>query len=144
METGNRTTITVETAVNAPVDKAWIYWTEPKHIVKWNNASEDWHTPFSENDLRIGGKFLSRMEAKDGSSGFDFWGIYDDVVKEEFISYTLGDERKVSVTFSGKGAETKITEVFEAEGTYSQEQQKQGWQAILDNFGKYAEQACRM
>lgn len=141
METGNRTTITVETAVNAPVDKAWIYWTEPKHIVKWNNASEDWHTPFSENDLRIGGKFLSRMEAKDGSSGFDFWGIYDDVVKEEFISYTLGDERKVSVTFSGKGAETKITEVFEAEGTHSQEQQKQGWQAILDNFGKYAEQA---
>jgi uncharacterized protein YndB with AHSA1/START domain len=141
MDMGNQTTITAETTVMAPVEMVWKYWTDPQHIVMWNNASEDWHTPFAENDLRVGGKFLSRMEAKDGSTGFDFWGIYDEVRKEEFIAYTLGDERKVSVTFVGKGKDTAIIETFEAEGTYPREMQKNGWQAILDNFRKYAEQA---
>ncbi len=139
METGNKATITVETVVNAPMERVWICWTDPLHIVKWNNASEDWHTPFAENDLRAGGKFLSRMEAKDGSAGFDFWGIYDEVRKEEYIAYTLGDERKVRITFERKGKDTKIIETFEAEGTFSQEMQKSGWQAILDNFRKYSE-----
>ena len=85
--------------MHAPVEKVWEYWTEPDHITKWSNASDDWHTPYAENDLRVGGKFVSRMEAKDGSFGFDFGGVYDEVRANEFISYTLGDGRKVEITF---------------------------------------------
>jgi uncharacterized protein YndB with AHSA1/START domain len=140
MEKGNSCKITIKANVNAPVEKVWKYWTEPKHITKWNNASDDWHSPFSENDLRVGGKFLSRMEAKDGSFGFDFGGIYDEVKLHETISYTLGDGRKVKITFIDRGNETDIIEVFEAEDSNSIEMQQQGWQAILDNFKKYAEQ----
>jgi uncharacterized protein YndB with AHSA1/START domain len=140
METGNILTITVKTTVHAPIEKVWKYWTEPKHITKWNNASDDWHTPFADNDLRVGGKFLSRMEAKDGSFGFDFSGIYDDVKLFEVISYTLEDGRKVKITFIGQENETKIMETFESESINSIELQQKGWQAILDNFKKYAEQ----
>ena len=111
----NNSKITIETTVNAPVEKVWKYWTEPKHITKWNNASDDWHTPFAENDLRVGGKFLSRMEAKDGSFGFDFGGVYDEVKLNEIISYTLGDGRKVEITFIGQENDTKIIETFDAE-----------------------------
>lgn len=139
MDTTNQVNITVETIVNAPVETVWKAWTTPEHIVKWNNASEDWHTPKVENDLRAGGKFLSRMEAKDGSFGFDFAGIYDEVKTNELISYTLGDDRKVSISFSGNGNTTKIAETFEAESTNPVEMQKGGWQAILDNFKKYTE-----
>lgn len=139
METTNQVNITVETVVNAPVEIVWNAWTAPEHIVQWNNASEDWHTPKVENDLRTGGKFLSRMEAKDGSFGFDFSGVYDEVKTNELISYTLGDDRKVSISFSGNGNTTKITETFEAENTNPVEMQKGGWQAILDNFRKYTE-----
>ncbi|SHG71518.1 SRPBCC family protein [Pedobacter caeni] len=139
METTNQVNITIETIVNAPVEIVWKAWTAPEHIVQWNNASEDWHTPKVENDLRAGGKFLSRMEAKDGSFGFDFAGIYDEVKTNELISYTLGDDRKVSISFSGNGNTTKITETFEAENTNPVEMQKGGWQAILDNFKKYTE-----
>src|SRR5882672_1166747 len=95
METANKIMITIEGLINAPVEKVWEFWTGPKHITQWNNASDDWHTPVAENDLRVGGKFLSRMEAKDGSFGFDFWGIYDVVKKNELIEYTIGDGRKV-------------------------------------------------
>src|SRR3954470_18379768 len=91
MEAAVKTTITVENTVNAPVEKVWKFWTSPEHITKWNNASDDWHTPFAENDLRPGGKFVSRMEAKDGSFGFDFGGVYDDVKPNEMIGYTVGD-----------------------------------------------------
>src|SRR5690554_6299418 len=98
--------ITVQTTVQVPSDKAWRYWTEPEHITRWNNASDDWHTPVAENDLRSGGKFLSRMEAKDGSFGFDFSGVYDEVRLNEFISYTLGDGRMVEITFINQGNET--------------------------------------
>lgn len=91
METSKK--IIVETTVQAPVEKVWEYWTEPTHITKWNTASEEWHTPFAENDLQVGGKFLSRMEAKDGSFGFDFGGVYDDVRLNEGIAYTLEDGR---------------------------------------------------
>ena len=87
MENQTATTITVEATVNAPAEKVWKLWTEPQHITQWNNASDDWHTPHAENDLRVGGKFTSRMEAKDGSMGFDFWGVYDDVRKNELIEY---------------------------------------------------------
>ena len=139
METLNKTTITVETAVNAPVDKVWNLWTNPEHIIHWNNASDDWHTPRSENDLRTGGRFLSRMEAKDGSYGFDFEGVYDVVQLNERIEYTLDDGRKVKITFTGQGNTTYVVETFEAENENSIEMQKQGWQAILDNFKKYAE-----
>ena len=139
METGIKTTITVETIVNSAIEKVWECWTEPKHITKWNNASDDWHTPFSENDLRVGGKFLSRMEAKDGSFGFYFSGIYDEVKIYEVISYTLGDGRKVKITFVNQENKTKIIETFESEITHSIDIQQKGWQAILDNFKKYVE-----
>lgn len=140
MTTGNNVKITVETTVNAPVEKVWEYWTEPKHITQWNNASDDWHTPIAENDLTVGGKFLTRMEAKDGSFGFDFGGIYDEVKLNEVISYTLGDGRKVTITFKGQGNETQVIETFDAETTNPIEMQQAGWQAILDNFKKYVEQ----
>jgi uncharacterized protein YndB with AHSA1/START domain len=139
METTEKTTITVENTVNAPVEKTWIFWTSPEHITKWNNASDDWHTPHAENDLRAGGKFLSRMEAKDGSFGFDFGGQYDEIKINELIAYTLDDGRKVKVIFSGKGNQTKVVENFEAESVNSIDLQRGGWQAILDNFKKYTE-----
>ncbi|MFI5131757.1 MAG: SRPBCC domain-containing protein, partial [Chitinophagales bacterium] len=93
METQERTVITIENTVNSPVEKVWEYWTKPEHITQWNSASDDWHTPHAENDLRPGGRFLSRMEAKDGSFGFDFGGAYDAVRKNEFIEYTMDDGR---------------------------------------------------
>lgn len=132
--------ITIEASIQAPVEKVWEYWTEPNHIKKWNSASDDWHTPFAENDLRPGGKFTSRMEAKDGSMGFDFGGVYDDVKLHEVVSYTLGDGRKVKITFKGQGNETEVIETFEAETENPVDFQRQGWQAILDNFKRYAEQ----
>lgn len=139
METGNFSKITVEATVNEPIEKVWKYWTEPHHITKWNNASDDWYTPFSENNLMVGGKFLSRMEAKNGSFGFDFSGIYDEVKLNELISYILEDGRKVKITFIDKQNKTKIIEDFDAETTNSIELQQKGWQAILDNFKKYTE-----
>jgi len=139
METSNRTTIRVETTVHAPVEKVWERWTVPRHITQWNNASDDWHTPFAENDLRVGGKFLSRMEARDGSFGFDFEGVYDEVVPNELIAYTLGDGRKVRIQFSTAGDKTAIVETFDAENDNSVELQKTGWQSILDNFKRYTE-----
>jgi uncharacterized protein YndB with AHSA1/START domain len=139
METAKKTTITVETIVNAPVEKVWKVWTSPEHITQWNNASDDWHTPHAENDLRVGGKFLSRMEAKDGSFGFDFGGVYDAVKENEYIEYTIGDGRKVKVDFKSQESTTKVTETFEAENMHSIEMQRGGWQAILDNFKKHTE-----
>lgn len=139
MTEGTRAKITVATTVNVPVEKAWAYWTEPEHIVEWNNASADWHTPFAENDLRPGGHFLSRMEAKDGSFGFDFTGTYDEVIPLESIVYTLEDGRKVEITFTDQGHDTHIIETFEAEDENAIEMQRGGWQAILDNFRHYAE-----
>ncbi len=132
-------TITVETCVRVPIESAWVYWTEPQHITEWNQSSDDWHTPFSKNDLRPGGRFLSRMEAKDGTFGFDFKGTYDDVVLHKAIAYTLDDGRKVRITFTGLNSETRITEAFEAEATNTIELQRGGWQAILNNFKDYAE-----
>lgn len=140
MENDKSIPITIETVVHAPVGRVWEYWTEPEHIMKWNNASEDWFTPNAENDLNAGGKLNWRMEAKDGSYGFDFSGVYDEVRKHELITYTLDDGRKVRITFIPEGEETKVIEVFEAEQTNSTELQRAGWQAILDNFRRYAEQ----
>lgn len=131
--------IVVESPINAPIEKVWACYTEPTHIMQWNNASPDWHTPKAENDLRVGGKFSSTMAAKDGSFSFDFWGIYDEVVANERIAYTLGDDRKVSVDFKNDGSQTIVTIVFEPESENSHELQKAGWQAILDNFKKHVE-----
>ena len=139
MTTQDKTVITVESTINAPVEKVWEYWTKPEHITQWNNASDDWHTPRAENDLRVGGSFAARMEAKDRSFGFDFGGIYDAVTTNEYIEYTLGDGRKVTITFTADGNKTKLVESFEAESTNSIEMQQGGWQNILDNFKKYTE-----
>ena len=139
MEAATKNSITVQNTVNAPVEKVWKFWTSPEHITKWNQAVDDWHSPHAENDLRVGGKFVSRMEAKDGSVGFDFGGVYDEVKTNELISFTMGDGRKVSVKFSGSGNQTKLVETFEAENENSVELQRAGWQAILDNFKKYVE-----
>ncbi len=139
MTTAEKTTVTVEATINAPVEIVWQLWTLPEHITKWNNASDDWHTPRAENDLRTGGKFLSRMEARDGSFGFDFSGVYDEVKTNERITYTLDDERKVNITFINEGNTTKVVESFEAESENPIEMQRGGWQAILNNFKKYAE-----
>jgi uncharacterized protein YndB with AHSA1/START domain len=137
-----RTSITVSATIKAPLDSVWKCWTTPEHIMQWNNASDDWHTTRAENDLRVGGKFLSRMEARDGSVGFDFFGIYDAVNVNSLIEYTLGDDRRVRITFTSNGNETNIVEIFEAEEINTVEMQKGGWQAILDNFKKYAEKTC--
>ena len=139
METANKTQITVKNTVKAPVEKVWQYWTAPEHITKWNHASDDWHSPSAENDLRTGGKFSARMEAKDGSMGFDFAGVYDEVKPHQRIAYTLGDGRKVKVDFTSNGNDTDVSETFEAEDIHSIEMQRGGWQAILDNFKKYVE-----
>ena len=135
-----KTKITVETTVNASVEKVWQYWTEPKHIEKWNNASDDWHTPHAENDLRVDGKFLSRMEAKDGSFVFDFEGTYSEVKPFEKIKYVLADGREVEIIFVKNGENIKVTEIFDPENENTIELQQEGWQAILNNFKKYVEQ----
>ena len=139
MSSTNKTTITVEAIVNAPVEKVWAFWTGPEHIMQWNNASDDWYTPFAANDLRVGGQFSYRMAARDGSMEFDFAGVYDEVHLHEKIAYTIGDGRKVEVLFSTNGPSTRVVESFDAENMNSPEMQQAGWQAILDNFRKYTE-----
>lgn len=131
--------ITVQVIVNAPIENVWNIWNAPEHIVKWNSASDEWHTPKAENDLRVGGKLFSRMESKDGKMGFDFIGIFTLVKNNEQIDYVLEDERKVSIQFISSGNATQVIETFEAESENSIELQKFGWQAIMDNFKKYAE-----
>lgn len=131
--------VTVTVSVQVPREEAWRYFTEPEHVVSWNNASSDWHTPKAENDLRVGGTFAYRMEAKDGSARFDFSGIYDEVVLNERIVYTMGDDRTVAVSFVAEGSGTRITETFDAETENAVELQRSGWQAILDNFKVYTE-----
>jgi uncharacterized protein YndB with AHSA1/START domain len=141
MSTSTKQTLTIKATVNAPVSKVWDIWTSPEHITQWNTASEDWHTPTAQNDLRKGGKFSSRMEAKDGSFGFDFEGVYDEVKEHELIQYTMADGRQVTNQFIDKGNVTEIVSEFEPETENSLEMQQAGWQAILDNFRKYTETA---
>ncbi len=139
MTTQERTVITVESQVNAPVQKVWESWTKPEHIKNWCAATEDWHAPHAENDPRTGGKFVTRMEAKDGSFGFDFGGTYDEVRPNEYMEYTMGDGRNVKVNFTEQGNTTKVVESFDAEETNPVDMQRDGWQAILDNFKRYTE-----
>lgn len=131
--------VTIQATVNASVEKVWEFWNNPSHVTKWNAASEDWHSPSASNDLRVGGEFSYRMEAKDGSFGFDFGGVYDEVTEHKSIAYTMGDDRKVSITFTTQGNQTHINEVFDAESENPVEMQQAGWQAILNSFKNYAE-----
>jgi uncharacterized protein YndB with AHSA1/START domain len=133
-------TITVAALVRAPAAKAWQSYTAPDEITQWNHASDDWHTPWAENDLRPGGKFLYRMEAKDGSFGFDFCGTYERVESNQCLAYTLDDGRRVTVTLEKEEAGgTCIAVEFEPEAANSIELQRSGWQAILDSFKAYVE-----
>lgn len=132
-------TITVETSVAAPLDAVWRAWNTPEDIVQWNTASDDWHTPRAQVDLREGGQFSSRMEAKDGSMGFDFAGTYTRIVPQQCIVSRIG-ERTLTVEFlPGPGGVT-VRETFDAEPTHSIEQQRAGWQSILDRFARHVEQ----
>jgi uncharacterized protein YndB with AHSA1/START domain len=135
----NLSPITVETTVNAPIEKVWACWTEPEHIKQWNSASDDWHTPSATNDLREGGEFTARMEAKDGSVGFDFGGTYTKVIDQRQIDYTMDDGRTVSITFDEHDGHTHVTETFDPETENPREMQQQGWQSIMDNFKKHVE-----
>ena len=131
--------ITVEATINAPIQTVWELWNTPADIMKWNTPDPSWHTPSSENDLRDGGKFNNRMEAKDGSFGFDFEGIYDRVILHQEITYTLGDGRQATTLFSEQEGKTKLTTTFDPETVNDPEFQKQGWQMILNNFVSYVE-----
>ncbi|MCU0331988.1 MAG: SRPBCC family protein [Ignavibacteriaceae bacterium] len=135
----NKTKITIEVLISSDVNKVWDRWTKPEHITKWNFASDDWHCPSAENDLRTGGKFKSRMEAKDGSFGFDFEGVYDDVINQKKIAYTMPDSRYVITNFENQNGKIKVTTTFDAENENPVEMQRAGWQSILDNFKKYVE-----
>lgn len=133
--------ITVETRVQADPARVWAAWNTPAEIMQWNSASDDWHTTSSTVDLREGGTFTSRMEAKDGSFGFDFAGTYTRIVPQQSISYRMGDGREVTVDFEERDGGVLVREVFDAESVYPAEKQREGWQAILDRFGRHVEAA---
>jgi len=135
--------ITVETAVKAKLNKVWNAWNNPADIQQWNTAQDDWHTTRSSVDLRKGGKFSSRMEAKDGSAGFDFEGVYTHVVPQRAIAYRMTDGREVTVEFLERDGEVLVKETFDTESENPPELQRQGWQAILDNFSRYVEGSAR-
>ncbi|WKV12634.1 SRPBCC family protein [Marivirga harenae] len=136
--------ITIKTSVKAEIEKVWNCWTKPEHITNWNFATDEWSCPNVENDLKPNGKFSWRMEAKDGSMGFDFDGTYEKIVDKELISYKMSDGRKVNIEFIKNDKEVVVSETFDAEGTNSDEQQRAGWQAILGNFKKYVESKIEM
>jgi uncharacterized protein YndB with AHSA1/START domain len=131
--------ITIDVTVAQSPEIVWEQYTHPKHIVNWNFASDDWHCPKAENNPMVGGAYFSRMEAKDGSFGFDFKAVYDAVIPNEKLVYTLEDGRKVTTLFEKVGNATTVTTVFEAENQNPVDMQKAGWQAILNNFKSYVE-----
>jgi uncharacterized protein YndB with AHSA1/START domain len=130
-------TITVTTSIDTPLEKIWKYWTEPEHIKNWYFASDDWHVPQVTNNISVGGTFVIRMESRDGKEGFDFTGVYTEVIPYEKLVYTIEGGRKVVVQFTNGGYTSTVTEIFEIENINSPQMQQQGWQAILDNFEKY-------
>lgn len=140
-----KTEISIETLISAPIERIWEYWTDPAHIQEWCHASDDWCAPHATNDLKVGGKFLTRMEAKNGSAGFDFEGTYTAIEPYKKIEYVIfgDDERKVEISFLPEGGGYKIIERFEIEKINPPEMQKNGWQAILNNFKKYVEEMER-
>jgi uncharacterized protein YndB with AHSA1/START domain len=132
--------ITVSVKIDAPVEKVWNYFTQPEHIVNWNFANDDWHSPYAENDLTLNGLFKYTMAAKDGSFSFDFCGNYTQIETNKTIAYTMGDGRKAILHFTENDNKTEVVEMFEPEKENPEEMQQMGWQAILNNFKKYVEQ----
>jgi len=132
-------TVTIEATIAAEPEKVWLYWTEPRHITQWNFANNDWCCPRAENEVKVGGKYSARMEAKDGSFGFDFEATYDDVKPLKKLAYTMPDGRKVLTSFDQQRAGTKVTTTFDAESENSLDMQRAGWQSILNNFKRYVE-----
>lgn len=130
--------ITVQTTVKAPIERVWQAYVTPEDIVQWNTASEDWHTTHASVDLKVGGQFTSRMEAKDGSFGFDFAGVYTEVVAQQRLAYAFGD-RSGLVQFTDTPEGVKVSITFDAESEHPEEQQRQGWQAILDRFAQHVQ-----
>ncbi len=135
----NPTNITIQATVKAEIAKVWKYYTNPEHIIHWNFASDDWCCPSASNDLKVGGKYIARMEAKDGSFGFDFEAIYDEIVAPQTLTYTMTDGRKVNVSLHEANGATEVTVIFEAENENPIDLQQQGWQMILNNFKAYVE-----
>jgi len=131
--------IIIQVSVSADIEKVWDYYTRPEHITKWNFASDDWQCPHASNDMRVGGKYLARMEAKDGSFGFDFEAVYDQIIVGERFSYTMPDGREVQVIFNDADGKTEVSISFDAETENPLEMQRAGWLAILNNFKKYTE-----
>lgn len=131
--------ITIQETIQSPVEKVWKHWNDPASVQMWNHASDDWECPHAENDLRIGGKFIYTMSAKDKSFSFDFGGVYTNIEENKLIEYTIGDGRKVEVTFEDMGDATKVVTVFDPENQNPIEMQRGGWQAILTNFKNYVE-----
>ena len=131
--------ITINTAVRAPLDLVWQAWTTPEDINQWNAASDDWHNPRSQIDLRVGGRFNYRMEARDGSSGFDFEGTFTQVEAPLLLAYRMDDDREVVVQFEATESGVVVTESFDTEDQNTAELQRQGWQAILDRFARHVE-----
>lgn len=132
--------VTLKSTILRPIDKVWEFYTEPEHITQWNFATPEWNCPSAKSDLRSGGNFSYRMEAKDGSFGFDYAGIFDEVIPENKLSYRLDDGRKVEVSFNKiDDSTTEIIEIFEPEASHPVEMQREGWNNILHNFEKYAE-----
>ena len=139
MTTSEKIVITVETTINAPIDKVWDYRTNTQHIIHWYNAADDWHAPKAQHDFKVGGHFNYRMEAKDGSFGFDFEGDFNEIITNKKIAYSIIDGRTVEIIFTVNDNGTTVTETFQAETENAPELQRGGWQAILDNFKKYTE-----
>ncbi len=135
----NTQKVTIEATIAANTEQVWNYYTSPEHITGWNFANEEWYCPSAENDLKVGGKYKARMEAKDGSFGFDFEAVYDEVIPLKKITYTLEDGRVVTTDFEDLNGSTKVSTVFDAETENDIEMQRNGWQAILNNFKKYTE-----
>lgn len=131
--------ITISTQIKGDIKRVWEYYTLPDHITQWNFADPSWHCPWATNDMRPGGKYVARMEARDGSFGFDFGAVYDQIDPEKSFSYTIGDGRSVTVRFNPNGALIEVVVSFEAEQQNPVDMQRGGWQSILNNFKKYAE-----
>lgn len=139
MSNTEKTTLSAETEINAPIEKVWALWTNPEDIIQWNTPDANWHTPHAENDLRPGGQFLFAMALKDGSLNFDFTGIYDEVITNRLIAYTLNDGRKSTIHFTA-GNPVKLVEIFEADDNQLAAMQQQFCQAVLHGFKKYVEE----